>query len=344
MSIHKVAEIAGVSASTVSRVINKHPRVAPETEQAVRKAMVQLGYEPSDRRPGPKPQSRRTGTATVAFLVLGGSPERATPAFQELLFGVSTGASSHDADLVFSHVPDVEHLPVRLLDQKVDGLLLHGALPAGALRDRLHEIPTVWLMGNRRRPEWGDQVMPDGYAIGELAAKHLMSLGHRDLVFLNLDEGHWPFRLSAHGFQVTASDAGANVELVQYAPKEGGGYWRKHTAQAVESLVDQYLALRPRPTGIFVADDMQVAMIQPALQHRGVEIGPGKCDVISCNNERPYLVGLTPVPSEIDFRAAAIGRRGVEQLMWRLSHPEVAERIVSTIEPQLVPASRPAAG
>ena len=46
MSINKVAKLAGVSSSTVSRVINNHPRVAPETAQNVRKAMQELNYTP----------------------------------------------------------------------------------------------------------------------------------------------------------------------------------------------------------------------------------------------------------------------------------------------------------
>ena len=53
MSITRVAKLAGVSSSTVSRVINRHPRVAPETALSVQKAMQQLGYTPSARRPGP---------------------------------------------------------------------------------------------------------------------------------------------------------------------------------------------------------------------------------------------------------------------------------------------------
>ena len=74
MSISKVAKLAGVSSSTVSRVINNHPRVAPETAQSVREAMQTLGYTPSETRPGPKPQSRiRRGTQEIAFFVLGTS-------------------------------------------------------------------------------------------------------------------------------------------------------------------------------------------------------------------------------------------------------------------------------
>src|SRR5215204_4648349 len=116
MSITRVAKLAGVSSSTVSRVINNHPRVAPDTAEAVRKAMATLSYTPSDRRPGPKPSLRtRTGAANIAFLVLGTSGNRTTPAFEGLLHGVSLGANQHDLNLVFTHVPDAEHLSSRVM-------------------------------------------------------------------------------------------------------------------------------------------------------------------------------------------------------------------------------------
>jgi DNA-binding LacI/PurR family transcriptional regulator len=338
MSINKVAKLAGVSSSTVSRVINNHPRVAPETAQNVRKAMQELNYTPSDRRPGPKPSFRsRTGAANIAFLVLGTSRSRATPAFEFLLRGVSTGASRNDLNLIFNHLSDPDHIPPRILDQRIDGLLLHGAMPGSELRDRLHRLPTVWLMGNRRRPDWGDQVLPDGFEIGEMAARYLLNRGHKSLAFLNLDAGHWLLRFYGRAFAAAAADADAHVQtLEQERVLDAEGYWREHSPEAVDSLVRKYLALTPRPTGIFVADDMQVAMIQPTLQKHGIELGPGKTELISCNNEEPYLVGLIPKPAVIDIRVESIGARGVDQLLWRLEHADLHERIITAIEPVVI--------
>ena len=338
MSITRVAKLAGVSSSTVSRVINNHPRVAPDTAESVRKAMQKLGYTPSDRRPGPKPSLRsRTGATTIAFVVLGTTRNRSTPAFEGLVAGVSQAARQHNFNLVFSHIPDPEELPSRILSDRLDGVLLHGALPGKELLERLRKVPAVWLMGNRRRPEWGDQVMPDGYEVGELAAKHLLSRGHRRLAFFNLDTKHWALRLYGHAFAATATDAGAVCEMVEREkPLSSSGYWQEYSMELVEDAVRQYLALSPRPSGIFVADDMQVAMFQPALQRQGVVIGTGKVEIVSCNNETPYLIGLHPTPTEIDIRAESIGRRAVEQLIWRLEHPQIAERIVTTIEPFII--------
>ncbi|MFT3789229.1 MAG: LacI family DNA-binding transcriptional regulator [Tepidisphaeraceae bacterium] len=343
MSINKVAKLAGVSNSTVSRVINNHPRIAPETVKAVKKAMLEIKYTPSDRRPGPKPSFRtRTGMANIAFLVFGTSGARATPAFEQLLHGVSSGTSSFDLNLAFAHVPDASELPSRIFEQRLDGLLLHGAMPSPSIAQRLRKMPTVWLMGNRRRPDWGDQVMPDAYAIGELAARYLIGRGHQRLAFLNLDALHWPFRVSCHALTMTAQQSGVQVDRLERNRPDTSQYWPAHSADAVSQIVAEFVGLPEKPTGIFVADDMQTAMLQPALQAAGVKMGPGAVEIISCNNERPYLIGLNPRPATIDIRVEAIGRRGVEQLAWRLEHPAVLERLATAIEPMLVPNEDPA--
>ena len=347
MSIDRVAKLAGVSSSTVSRVINKHPRVAPETAESVRKAMQELNYTPSDRRPGPKPASRQqASTWKLVFLVLGTSGTGATPAFEHLLRGVSGGAAAHEqVHLTFSHLPDPEEAPSRIVEQHANGILLHGAAPGALARERLSRIPAVWLMGNRARPAWGDQVLPDGFGIGELAAKYLQDRGHRHLAFFNLDQNHWSLRMYGYSFAAaaTATDPTVTVSRIELPRQVTSDYWRDYTIESVQQVVQQYLELPERPTGIFVAEDRQVAMIQPALQKAGVEIARGKVEIVSCNNEQPYLVGLMPKPAVIDIRTESIGRRGVEQLLWRLEHRSVAERIITTIEPTIiVPDEAPA--
>lgn len=336
MSINKVAELAGVSNSTVSRVINNHPRVAIETAKAVKDAMRQLNYVPSDRRPGPKPMSRqRATTLTVAFLVFGTSRTRSTPAFMDLLHGVSAGASAFDVNLQFAHVLDVQELPARITDHKIDGVLLHGQIPALPVREYLSKLPTVWLMGNRRRPDWGDQVMPDAYDIGDSAARYLMSRGHRSLAFMNLDQGFWPFQVMAHSYEVAVREAGGTFERFEQSREDSQGYWPTHSPESVAALVKKFKA-NSKSTGLFVADDMQVALLQPALQEAGVDVGPGKVELISCNNEKPYLLSLNPRPAVVDIRVEAIGRRGVEQLLWRLEHRNVPERLITAIEPVII--------
>lgn len=337
MSITKVAKLAGVSNSTVSRVINSHPRVAPETAKVVRAAMARLSYAPSDRRPGPKPNNRSRVTSTnIVFLMLGSPRGQSTPGFERLLHGVSMGASTHGLNFTFAHVPDVSQLQGRLDESRTDGVILHGAADDDS-RARFERYPAVWVMCNRRRPDWGDQVMPDTYHIGELAAHYLKSKGHERIAYLNLDGRFWPFEMTSHAFAIVSRELNMNTSVLARDREESSGYWPAHGARAVDSLVEQFVALPDKPTGIFFADDMQAAILQPALQRAGVKIGKG-VDAISCNNERPYLMGLNPVPAVIDTRFESIGRRAVEQLLWRIENRTVSERFLTAIEPGLVGA------
>jgi hypothetical protein len=60
-------------------------------------------------------------------------------------------------------------------------------------------------------------------------------------------------------------------------------------------------------------------------------------ELVSCNNEQPHYAGLAAEPARIDIRPEAIGRRGVEQLMWRMRRgPEVPERVRVMVDPVLI--------
>ncbi len=340
MSINKVAELAGVSNATVSRVINNHPRVAADTVTLVRRAMRQLNYVPSDRRPGPKPMGRpSTGAgASVGFLVIcRPGYQVAQGLFEQLLRGVSQAANEHRLNLLFSYITvDDTELPSSLHRQKLDGVLLHGKPLSPALSNRLRRLPAVWLLGNRRRPAWGDHVMPDMYALGSLAAEHLAGRGHKRFAFFNLDGGHWPFRFCRQTFRLAAEDRGIPVDVLERTSSESD-QMACYSVPAVQELVDRYLALPDRPTGLLMADDQQTSVLQPALIRRGVSVGPGGVEVVSCNNEQPFLVALHPRPTAIDLRVESVGRRGVEQLLWRMNHADVPERIIAGVEPLLVP-------
>jgi DNA-binding LacI/PurR family transcriptional regulator len=259
-----------------------------------------------------------------------------------MLHGVSVAAERHRLSMNFRYVSDADDLKDRILSGKIDGVLLHGALPKLSQIEEIRRLPTVWLMGNRNRSEWGDQVMPNHYECGCLAAKHLLRRGHRRLAYLNLDRGHWGMHLYGHAFTTTAEQAGAQAVVLERERELAGGYWHEYSTASVDAMVQQFLALPDRPTGIYVAEDMQVAVLQPALQRAGIEIGPNATEIVSTNNEQPYLQGLSPKPTEIDIRPESVGHRGVEQLLWRIANPTVPEQITTMIEPVLIDLAKPA--
>src|SRR4051812_26765258 len=103
MSLQRVAQLAGVSTSTVSRVVHEHPSVASETASAVRAAMQRLSFTPAVRRPRNGHASLNHNgnghdlrqTTALGFLILGTSGANAAPAFEKLLRGVSAACNDN---------------------------------------------------------------------------------------------------------------------------------------------------------------------------------------------------------------------------------------------------------
>jgi LacI family transcriptional regulator len=348
MSLQRVAQLAGVSTSTVSRVVNEHPSVACDTVTAVRDAMQRLNFTPTSRvrRPSSRTDIVRAKAACVGFVMLGASGANAAPAFEKLLRGVSSACSDNGLSLRIGFVTDLAHAPQWLLARQVDGLLLHGEQPLMHERLTGGTAPAVWLMANRRRPTWGDQVLPNNAAIGDMAAKYLIRRGHRRLAHLGVGGGAWSLELRAFAFQHAAEDAGAEARVFDAAvTTTSTDYWcADGLAAAAEELVNELMSGgSPRATGLFLAEDRLLPLVDRALRSRGVSSGAnGDVEIISCNNERPHHAGLQSEPAVIDIHPEAIGRRGVAQLIWRMRNPGVSERVRTMVDPTLIePAGGP---
>lgn len=340
MSILRVAELAGVSYATVSRVINNRPGVADDTVAAVRKAIGELGYAPSAKRPGPKLGPRQTvrpGAAKrLSFLTVGVNSLQVAPALQGVIEGISMAAAQHRVDLSFGHIRDPNAPFESVIRERTEGLLLLGALPAPAMVAWMRRLPTVWVLGQQGRPEWGDQVMPHAYQVGSLAAKYLASRGHQSVAFLNWDSGHWVLRSYGDAFRAVAEEIGLRVHVVDYRRHWVNGQWAESGTELVEQILDRLEGCADRPTGLFIASDAQAAVLQPAMQRRGIQVGSGGVDVVSCNNDRPLLAGLHPTPAAIDINAVSIGRWGLELLLQRIARPDLPPRSTVLVEPHLV--------
>ena len=104
-------------------------------------------------------------------------------------------------------------------------------------------------------------------------------------------------------------------------------------------LVDKMLAMKPFPTGLFVPLDIFAAILYHLLNKRGVRPGYD-VEVVSANNERPYLAGLYPRPTSIDIGGSHIGQSAVDQLMLRIQNPEDARGMRMIVEPIVIEGER----
>jgi len=333
MTIQQVAEAAGVSASTVSRVLNSAPGIAASTAEAVHRAVEAMAYKPTRRRRGAVRSINASAAGQrVGFFIVQHQPGGASvPAYDHLLRGVSNACNDLHLDLQVGFIDSPGELLHRLGRQKLDGLILHGIVPSGEMAEPLTGIPTVWLMGNRKRASWGDQVMPDNGLIGQTAAQFLLRNGHRNVVYHGVNSG-WSMSVRSLAFQQAIEDAGGEVTVLNQPPADDIAY----VDERARELVATFKNAKSRPTGLFVAEDWLLRSVYAAFAASGLHLG-SDIGIISCNNDRPFLLGLSPAPATIDIRFERIAYRGVEQLVNRLARGgNLADRVRIMIEPTLI--------
>ncbi|MEW4564465.1 LacI family DNA-binding transcriptional regulator [Bremerella sp. JC770] len=330
----EIAEAAGVSQATVSRVINNQAGVAPETVKLVRDMINRLGYQPRSRKVR-KPAQPEKPFKNVAVIMLDESCQRHPTLAMAKLKGVQQALALAGMNMILADVSG-GNLDVPAIDQKkLDGVLLWGHRGSKELLDKMRGLPAVWLSSHVSS---NDSVVSQGNAaIGQLAGEYLLKRKHTKLCFLTVRSDHPGFVARGDGFGYAAHRAGH--EITRFQSKQEIPFERMSTQQLEEALaplVSTMLAEMPRPIGLFLPDDQITATVYRVLQRQGVEVGR-EIEIVSCNNEEPYLAGLHPRPATIDLAPELTGRRAVEQLLWNIQQPEQSGRHVELIvEPILI--------
>jgi DNA-binding LacI/PurR family transcriptional regulator len=246
---------------------------------------------------------------------------------------------------MLANIPRGDLLPAFLRDRSVQGLILkgpnQGMLPASLASElvgAIERIPHVWLMG-RLANATGDHCNFDADAAGVLVVAHLSEQGHRRIAFLNPKPGHTQFEKLQRGFTDAAHRMSLEATVLEIGPpKELTWPLPAITDETnVRLLVDRWfkLPVTKRPTAIFSPSDRTSVQLYGALAERSVRV-PRDVSVVSCNNEVSLVSGLNPQLTTIDVHAEAVGRRAVEQLFWRIAHPDEPLTMQVLVDPHLV--------
>jgi len=342
VTIHQVASRAKVSVSTVSRALRDHPRISPECVARVKNAAESLQYRPLRRRRSTQP-GRPLADTTIGLVLLGMDRSLSSvPVVAEAIHGVESALARAGAWTLLADVPDLTHVPVLLGNRRLEGLLLKGANQGDLSRqigevvlERFRELPCVWFMG-RPKGCLGDMVSSDDITIGRMAAEFLLSKGHRHLAIINAKPDHVIWMRREDGFLAAARRVGVEPQVfADLVALNATAPLRPVTeVAAVQKLIDEMLAVTPRPTAVFTLVDSVAMLVYRALAVRGLRVGKD-ISVISANYEPAFINGLYPALTTIDVRACEIGRRAVDQLAWRMTHREAPTAEV-LIEPTFV--------
>ncbi|GAB3268025.1 LacI family DNA-binding transcriptional regulator [Sinomonas notoginsengisoli] len=264
-TLAEVARLVGVSAPTVSKVVNGRNDVAPETRAKVLAALAQIGYaSPAQRRvatPGPDVVEVAFDALTSAYNtdVLTGILEYAALTGVEVLVSI-TGGASHTG---LGPQPRAQ----RMLDQGRAGLIVVTSAFSQAQLSafRRHGIPVVVIDPQNPPPPDVVSVGATNWAGGKAAAEHLLELGHERIGYLGGPEGAECNQARLHGYMSVLMSRGIDVKPEYIV------HGKFRIEQGIEGL-KRLLSLPERPTAIFAASDSIAVGVLREAHLQGIRV------------------------------------------------------------------------
>ncbi|MBK0033563.1 substrate-binding domain-containing protein [Erwinia sp. S43] len=305
VTLDDVAQAAGVSYQTVSRVLNHSSQVAESTRSRVEAAMVALNYVPNRVAQQLAGKNTRTlGLATSDLALL--APAQIASAMQQRAsqLGWHLVMAMAGADGAQAAVSD-------LLAQRVDALLINLPLETDAaqqIETMAGSLPCLFLDVAEEAP-----VSSCGFSAragARQGAEHLLALGHRRIVLLNGPSSSVAARARADAWRQVLQQH----QLVAQA--ELFGDWSASSGfQAVMQLADQDL-----PSALLVANDQMALGAMQALHQRGIVV-PTEISVVGYDDTADsawYQPPLTTVRQDMRL----LGERSVDWLISRVEQPQ----------------------
>lgn len=315
-TIYDVAKQAGVSITTVSRMLNTPDKVNAVTREKVVAAIDMLEFVPkAEARARAMQRTGRIGVITPFFTA---------PSFIQRLRGIAATLSPKNYELVIYTVDSSNHLQGYLsslpLTGNLDGLIIL-SLPVGDIEVRRlidHGLPTVLI--EYPHPKL-NCVEIDDVEGGYMATTYLLGKGHRRVAFLgdtDLPEySIHPVSLRLSGFRRALKKARIKLPetFVRLAP-----YSQEQTRKVAKELLN----LPEPPTAIFVATDFQALGVLKAARQLNIEV-PEQLAVIGFDDlDMAEYADLTTISQHLDES----GRLAVELLLAQIESPSRPPRHV----------------
>lgn len=302
-----VAQLAGVSTATVSRVLNHPAQVDPATKQRVLEAASKLRYVPHGAARSLRSQRSKLVGAVV-------------PSFDYALYARTTSALQRRLDELGYSLVLAEHHYDLSAELRVAAQLVEHGVDAFMFVGLDHEQRLFSLLEDYGRPyvlTWGvdplgrhPSVGFDNHAATYAVTQHLLSLGHRRFGLLSASVvGNDRARARGDGMRAALADAGLALDpaCVQYAPI---------ALAAAESAMERLLALDRPPTAVVATNDVFAVGGMVACRKAGVRI-PQDLSISGVDNTD---LGATQTPGLTSIRTPIIeiGRAAADQLVARL--------------------------
>ena len=320
-TIRDVAQRAGVSISTVSRVLNKSASVNEGKRKRVEAAAAALGYSPN-------PAARSLlGQSTGGIGVL--LPYIAGDFFSEFLYGIDRVTSDSGYFLVVSsshrNVKEFQAV-IQGLNRRVDGLIVMSTeVPAPVVRTWLPaDLPIVFA--NTEVEEGAlEAVNFDNRGGAYRLTEHLVEAGHRRIAFLRGPESSHDAAERLEGFRSALRAHGLEPAL-----ELPGDYTMESGQAAVRAL----LAADPLPTALFAANDLSAYGALSGLREAGLDV-PSDIALAGFDDIR-LAQFASPSLTTVRVPAREVGQRAIERLLARIKGANGVPAALQTLPTEVI--------
>ena len=259
VTIKDIAERAGVSMMTVSRVINNSGYVATKTRETIEQVIAELNYRPNLLARG----LINKKSSFISVIV----PDISNPFYGELTKGVETVARQHGYNIILSSAHweeslEREHIEAALSRMAEGIILVLPKISSRIIAKYAQSIPIVLVDKYSTASTFGTIYVNQKRGV-QLGIEHLISLGHTRIAYLSGSEYIYNSLIRQQGYESTLLKHGIPIdETIIFK----GDFTFESGEQAFASMLK--LPKRQRPTALFAASDlMALGFIRGAVRN-----------------------------------------------------------------------------
>ncbi len=305
LTIRQIAKLAGISRSTVSRVLNDHPNVNAQTRERVLQVIDETGF-----RPDPIARSLSSRRAGIIGLVIPVTIRSLfeDPFFPRLMQGISQGCNSHDytLSLFLLHTPEEEEklYPRISRRQLLDGVIVTATRNRDPLIPQLLANRVPFVLHGRHEDPRVSFVEVDNATGAYMAVTHLVRLGRRRIGLITGPSSSLAAEDRKRGF--------LNALLERRVPVDEdliihGDFTENSSYEAMQRL------LLHEPDAVFVASDTMALGVLRALRNAGKRV-PEEVAVVGFD-DMPQAATANPPLTTVRQPIQEAGALAVEMLI-----------------------------
>ncbi len=305
ITIKDVANLAGVSKTTVSHVLNQTRFVQEETRQRVLKAVEELGYRPSSI--ARSLVSKRTKTIGLLISDVG------NPFYPDVILGVEEVALANDYSIFLCNTNYDLRRALKyihtIIDKSVDGVLFMSSSMTLEMVEEVtkHQIHAVVLDWGAMNLEEMASTITINFEVGiQQAIQHLVEIGHRYIAHVSGPLNLWTAQVRRDAFLRALQKFGLdweNAVVIEGDLRIEGG----------RKALDELMKLDPRPTAVFTANDLMALGLIWSARNYQLNL-PADLSVVGLD-DIDLSSKVTPPLSTVAMPRNEIGKMAMKMLL-----------------------------